>query len=476
MTTYIVRRLFEAVPVLLGVSILVFLFIHMIPGDPAVTLLGERATEESLTRIRERLGLTKPLFLNFRGSTATLLSGEDADLLVEPGGEEVAGTVTPAAVLSILEREDGWVKLSAVESEELQGWVNDPEAAVNELGVVTFSEERLPAVDEPVERGARRMGSNDVTAYTVLGVGEDGWYQVAWTKESLRVSGWVPEDSVEIAVRVLDSQYFIYMKNVLTGDLGRTIQGNIPISSELRRRLPATVELSFYALLLAVVVGVPIGVLSAVWRNSLIDTISMAGALIGVSMPIFWLGLMLIFIFSIRLQALPMVGRLAVSSDLEVVTGILTLDALLQGNWPAFVDAIKHLIMPSVVLSTIPISIIARMTRSSMLEVLGQDYIRAARAKGVVERRVINKHALRNALLPVVTVVGLQLGTLLSGAVLTETIFTWPGIGRWVFDAILKREYPIIQSVTLITAFIFVAINLLVDVSYALLNPRVRLS
>jgi peptide/nickel transport system permease protein len=161
---------------------------------------------------------------------------------------------------------------------------------------------------------------------------------------------------------------------------------------------------------------------------------------------------------------------------MKTITGIITLDALLQLNFPAFFDALKHLVMPSVVLATIPVSIIARITRSSMLEVLSQDYIRTARAKGVLERTVIFKHALRNALLPVVTVVGLQLGVLLSGAVLTETIFTWPGIGRWVFDSILKREYPIIQSVTLIVAFIFVMINLLVDISYAVLNPRIRLS
>ena len=193
-------------------------------------------------------------------------------------------------------------------------------------------------------------------------------------------------------------------------------------------------------------------------------------------MPIFWLGLVLIFIFSIQLQVLPMVGRVDVDIDLVRRTGFFTLDAILQGDPEALVDVLKHLIMPALVLSTIPISIIARITRSSMLEVLGQDYVRTARAKGLPKRIAISKHALRNALLPVVTVVGLQLGNLLSGAVLTETIFSWPGIGRWVFDSILKREYPIIQAVTLIVALMFVLINLLVDVLYAVLNPRIRLS
>ena len=476
MTTYIIRRLFEAIPVLFGVSVLVFLFIHIIPGDPAVTLLGERASEENVTEIRERLGLNKPLFLNFRGSTAVLTAGETAQLVDEPESHVVTGAVTSSDVLTILVREGGWVKISMVEWEELQGWVLDPEATVDELGVVTFSQERLRAYDEPRERGSRRLGSNESDGYTVTSVGEEaGWYQVTWNRIVSRQIGWLPEDQVDITVNILDSQYIIYMSAVLTGDLGNTIHGNIPIASELRRRMPATVELSVCALAIAVILGIPVGVLSAVRRNSLIDTASMTAALVGVSMPIFWLGLLLIFIFSIELHVLPMMGRLEIDTDVATITGIMTLDAILQGNWAALGDALKHLIMPSFVLATVPVSMIARITRSSMLEVLGQDYVRTARAKGVVERLVINKHALRNALLPVVTVVGLQLGVLLSGAILTESVFTWPGIGRWVFDAIMKREYPIIQSTTLIVAFIFVGINLLVDLSYGVLNPRVRL-
>ncbi len=474
MTTYIIRRLFEAIPVLLGVSILVFLFIHIIPGDPAVTLLGERATEENIQRIREQLGLNKPLFLNFGGSEARPI-GETAVLVEEPGSEVVTGEFSANARLTVIERTDGWVRLSAVEEETLQGWVQD-EAATEAGGTVRFSEERLRAFDEPVERGARRMGSIETNLLTVVSQGEDGWYEVTWSKELGRAIGWIQEDQVAITVRPLDSQYFIYMGRILRGDLGETIQGHIPITSELRRRLPATLELSLYALLISVIIGIPIGVMSAVWRNSLLDTLSMMGALIGVSMPIFWLGLMLIFIFSIQLQALPMIGRLDIDTELRVITGVLTVDALIQGNWKALFDALVHLTMPSLVLATIPISVIARITRSSMLEVLHQDYIRTARAKGLRERAVVFKHALRNALMPVVTVVGLQLGILLSGAVLTETIFTWPGIGRWVFDAILEREYPIIQSVTLIVAFLFVIINLAVDVLYGVLNPRIRLS
>jgi peptide/nickel transport system permease protein len=474
MTTYIIRRLLETIPVLFGVSVLVFLFVHIIPGDPAVTLLGERATDENVERIRERLGLNKPIFLNFKGSEATLLA-DSATLYEDPDGEEEA-EIDIEYALTILAREEGWVKVNAVIREELMGWVQDPDATVNNSGRVSFSQERLRAFDEPVERGAKRLGSIEAEELTFLNEGEDGWYEVAWTKEKDRRVGWLPEAAVDVIVRPFDSQYVIYMKNILSGDLGHTIQGNIPIANELRRRLPATMELSLYALLLAVVIGIPIGVLSAVWRNSLLDVFSMIGALVGVSMPIFWLGLVLIFIFSIQLRVLPMVGRVDVDTDLARITGFLTIDALLRLDWKAFVDVLKHLLMPALVLSTIPVSIIARITRSSMLEVLSQDYVRTARAKGLPKRVAVSKHALRNALLPVTTVVGLQLGNLLSGAVLTETIFSWPGIGRWVFDSILKREYPIIQSVTLIVALMFVLINLLVDVLYAVLNPRIRLS
>ncbi len=332
MVRYIIRRLFETIPVLIGVSIVVFSFVHLIPGDPALVMLGERASEENVAELRERLGLNEPL---------------------------------------------------------------------------------------PV-------------------------------------------------------QYLVFVGNILRGDLGRSIQGNKPVAGELARRFPATMELSFISLFLASILGIPIGVISAVKRNSLIDTASMVGALVGVSMPIFWLGLLLIFIFGVYLGWLPTGGRLDVTMDLEPITGMYTIDSLLRGDWDAFGNAVKHLVLPSIALSTIPLAIIARITRSAMLEVLHQDYIRTARAKGLHEKAVIFRHALRNALLPVVTVIGLQMGTLLSGAVLTETIFSWPGIGRWLFNSIQGRDYPIVQSVSLVIALIFVLVNLLVDLSYAWLNPRIR--
>jgi peptide/nickel transport system permease protein len=333
MTQYLIRRLVAVVPTLLGVSIIVFSFIHLIPGDPALAILGERATDESIAQVRTALGLDKPLW----------------------------------------------------------------------------------------------------------------------------------------------QQYLIYIGNVLRGDLGRSILRAEPVTEQLLHRFPATVELSLAAMLVAVIVGLPAGIVSAVRHNSLVDVGSMLVSLMGVSMPIFWLGLMASYLFGVVLRWLPTGGRLDPASVFQAQTNFVLLDTLMTGNQSAFVDAVRHLILPAVVLGTIPMAIIARMTRSAMLEVLGLDYIRTARAKGLSNFNVVLNHALRNALLPVVTIVGLQIGTLLGGAILTETIFSWPGIGRWVYEAIQARDYPIVQGVTLFLAFIFVMINLLVDLSYALLDPRIRL-
>lgn len=332
MTRYIIRRIFETIPVLIGASLAVFLLVHFIPGGPESVLLGERATDENVAELRARLGLDRPL----------------------------------------------------------------------------------------------------------------------------------PE------------QYIIYVGNILRGDLGHSVAGNISISDELRTRLPATMELALVALVIAVIVGVPLGIISAVRRGSWIDTGTMIFALLGVSMPIFWLGLLLLWFFGVYLGWLPFIGRLSPNVDIETRTGMYVIDAFLTGNWSGLVNAAKHLILPSITLATIPMAIIARITRSAMLEVLHMDYIRSARSKGLRERSVVGKHALRNAMLPVITVIGLQLGGLLGGAVLTETIFSWPGIGRWLFNSIQGRDYAIVQSVTLVVTTIFVTVNVLVDLSYAWLNPRIR--
>jgi len=344
MFRYSLRRVLGIIPVVFGISLLVFLLLRLIPGDPALLILGERATPSQREALREQLGLNKPLFFNFDSGN------------------------------------------------------------------------------------------------------------------------------------VFDSQYFIMMGDLLTGDLGTSIVRRTEVMNELRIRFPATIELTLFALLIASVVGITVGVLAATRRGSIVDTGSMLIALIGVSIPIFWLGLMFQVLFGIRLGWLPISLRLdpALSRGFNGPTGLYVLDGLLVGRPEITINALKHLLLPSVALATVPMAIIARMTRSAMLEVLSQDYVRTAWAKGLQERVVVTRHALRNALLPVVTIVGLQLGFLLGGAILTETIFAWPGVGTWILDGVLGRDYPVVQGGIIFVALIFVIVNMLVDLSYAFLDPRIQ--
>ncbi|NJL93258.1 MAG: ABC transporter permease [Anaerolineae bacterium] len=336
MMTYILRRLLESVPVLLGISVLSFSILHLIPGDPAVGILGDRATPENVERIREQLGLNRPLHV----------------------------------------------------------------------------------------------------------------------------------------------QYVNWMGNILEGDLGRSARGNVSINNELRTRFPATIELALAAMVISMAVGLPMGIIAAINRNTIIDTAVMMFALTGVSIPIFVLGLLMIYVFGVELGWLPFVGRMDINlvRDFEPITGLYTVDAILRGDWAVLEEALRRLALPALTLSTIPTAIIARITRSSMLETLNQDYIRTARAKGLRSNTIVLRHSLRNALLPIVTVIGLQLGALLSGAVLTETIFSWNGVGKWLLDSIIARDYPIVQAMTLLLAAIYIMINLLVDLLYAVIDPRIRYS
>jgi len=345
---YVIRRLIATIPTILGVTIVVFMFLRLIPGDPAVAMLGEHATEENVSRVREQFGLNRPTFLD---------------------------------------RE-------ALKQGDFKGFIN--------------------------------------------------------------------------------TQYFIYLGRLLRGDLGDSIHRRIPVAATLMQRFPATMELAFFSMFVAIIIGVPVGIISAARRNSILDSTTMVGSLIGVSMPIFWLGVMLIMLFAVILQWLPAGGRLSSSVEFTPTTNFYLIDSLLTFNIPAFVDSFQHIILPAIALATIPMAVTARMTRSSMLDVLQEDYVRTARAKGVTERLVLYRHALKNAFLPIITIIGLQFGLLLAGAVLTETIFSWPGIGKWVYDSILARDYPIVQGGTLLIALIFVLINLLVDVSYAYLDPRIH--
>ena len=274
--------------------------------------------------------------------------------------------------------------------------------------------------------------------------------------------------------RPLPVQYAVYLWHAIRGDFGDSLETHRKVIVEFFPRFPATIELSLGAITVALLVGIPIGLLSAAQPNSIFDRIGMAVALTGVSLPVFWLGLMLVYIFSVYLHSLPTSGQLGIYYTLRAVTRIDVLDGLLTGNFPAAGDALRHLILPSITLSSYSTAIIARMTRASMLDALHQDYIRTARAKGLAGRAVVIGHGLRNALLPVVTVIGLQVGSLLTGAILTETIFSWPGVGRFMYDSILFRDYPVILAGILLFSLVFVLVNLCVDVLYAFLDPRIR--
>lgn len=330
MIAWILRRLAETVPVLLGITLVAFAFLHALPGEPARTMLGPRASAAQVEQVRRDLGLDRPLW----------------------------------------------------------------------------------------------------------------------------------------------AQYGDFLARLAQGDLGRSIRRHEPVSSELARTFPATVELSVAATAVAVVVGMPLGVLAALRRGTWVDALCTAVSLAGVSIPIFWLGLMLILAFASHLGWLPFGGRAEVS--FPVVTGFYTVDSLLSGQPAAVLDVWAHLALPALTLATVPLAVIARMTRSALLEVLGEDYVRTAVAKGLTPRQVLLRHALRNAMLPVVTVVGLQFGSLLGGAVLTETVFQWPGVGRMVVEAVFARDYPLVQGGVLVVAAAFCLVNLAVDLSYGFLDPRIR--
>ncbi|PSM16778.1 ABC transporter permease subunit [Nitratireductor sp. StC3] len=274
--------------------------------------------------------------------------------------------------------------------------------------------------------------------------------------------------------RPLWEQYFDFLGGIATGDLGNSLVTKKPVFDEFFALFPATLELSICAIIFAMLLGIPAGVLAATRRGSWLDQTVMGTALVGYSMPIFWWGLLLIILFSGILQWTPVSGRVSLLYFFPPVTGFMLIDSLLSGQKGAFTSAVSHLILPTIVLGTIPLAVIARQTRSAMLEVLGEDYVRTARAKGLAPVRVIGLHALRNALIPVITTIGLQVGVLLGGAILTETIFSWPGIGKWMVDSIFRRDYPAVQGGLLMIAVVVMLVNLIVDLLYGLINPKIR--
>lgn len=271
----------------------------------------------------------------------------------------------------------------------------------------------------------------------------------------------------------LGTQLLYFVKGVIKGDLGNSITRGVPVTRLILDVLPATLELAFASAFISLLIAIPIGIISAVKQNSFIDRLAMGGAFFGISMPIFWLGIVLIIIFSLNLGWTPTYGRISNDIALQKITGFLVLDSLITGNWEAFINCIKHLILPSITLGAIMAATVARVMRSSMLEVLRNDYVVLARAKGVSEFKVIVKHAARNALIPTVTVIGLEMGIFLGGNMIVETVFGWPGMGRLVVDGIFQRDYPLVQGVVMFYAFTFVTINLIVDILYTFINPKI---
>jgi peptide/nickel transport system permease protein len=334
MLRFVVRRLLLLIPIIIGLSLLIFFWIRALPGGPTEALLGERATPAAVAQIRHNLGLDKPIY----------------------------------------------------------------------------------------------------------------------------------------------EQYWAYVRTTAEGNLGISIASRRPVTTEIRERFPATVELTFAAMIFALSLGVPLGFYAAKRHGGTFDHASLVGSLIGISIPIFFLAIILKYIFSVRLGWLPSIGRQSVLINADHPTGFYVLDGIVTGNWAAAWDAIKHLILPAIALGSIPLAIIARITRASALDVQNEDYVRTARAKGMSPQIVDRRHVMRNALLPVVTIVGLQFGLLLGGAVLTETVFAIPGMGSWLAQAIFNRDYPVIQGGVLFLAIVFVFVNLLVDLSYGFLNPRIRVS
>jgi len=273
----------------------------------------------------------------------------------------------------------------------------------------------------------------------------------------------------------LPVQLWLFLKNAVQGDLGYSYVQKTPVVDLIKERLPATIELAAAALIFSLIVALPVGILSAVWQNSIIDRLSMAGSFLGISMPGFWLGIILILLFSVRLHWLPVQGRIDYDDHLVTQTGFFVLDSILTGNHTALVSSIKHLILPGITLGAGAASVVARVIRSSMLETLRSDYVILARSKGVSEWDVVLKHALRNALIPTVTVIGLQVGVLLGGNMIVETVFSWPGLGRMVVNAIFARDFPLVQGSVMVYAFTFVFANLIVDILYTYLNPKITL-
>jgi peptide/nickel transport system permease protein len=468
---HILTRALMTIPMVLILVTLVFVILRVMPGDPALAMLRETASEEQIRNLRHALGLDKPILFNFRGSTA--IARQSSSLYDDPAVDsEVLRPIEEGEKLRITgwASEEGWLWLGL--TEDVSGWVRADDLHIGVWGRI-FSTARVASETEMyADTAGNQIGQRLGVGKTVKWVGVEGdWVEVVASEQ---IEGWAPAGQFATRVNPFDSQYFNYLWNLLRGDLGTSMTQKRPVRLEIADRFPATLELAIGGMAVTMLVGISTGAFAAQKRRSPLDYGLRIFSIVIYSVPIFWLGLVLQMILGVRFGWLPVAGRIGPEMAPRDITGLYVLDSLLTLNMPSLSSAIKYMIMPSLTLGLYLSGIFTRLTRSNMLDVLGQDYIMAARARGIPERVVVYKHGLKNAFIPILTMMGLQFALLLGGAVLTETTFSWPGLGHMLVRRIYDRDFSTIQGTIVVFAFLVAGVSLLVDVIYAYIDPRIR--
>jgi len=469
---HILTRLLMTIPMVWILVTLVFLILRVMPGDPALAMLRETASAEQLRNLRHVLGLDKPILLNFRGSTAiarqasSLYEDPDLDSLVlRPieQGQKLRITGWESSV-------DGWLWLGV--TEHVRGWARAADLRRGLWGQILSTAETKAETDMYTDLSGGQAIARLRVGETVKRVGVEGdWVEIIATRQ---IEGWAPAGQFGTRANPFDSQYFNYLWNLVRGDLGTSMTQRRPVRLEIADRFPATLELAISGMIITTLIGVSTGALAAQKRRSPLDYGLRIFSIMIYSVPIFWLGLILQMILGVRLGWLPVAGRIGPEMAPRDITGLYVLDSLLTLNVPSLLSALKYTIMPSLTLGLYLSGVFTRLTRSNMLDVLRQDFIMAARARGIPERVVVYRHGLKNAFIPILTMMGLQFALLLAGAVLTETTFSWPGLGHMLVRRIYDRDFSTIQGTIVVFAFLVAAVSLLVDVIYAYIDPRIR--
>jgi peptide/nickel transport system permease protein len=468
---HILRRTLMTIPMVLILITVVFLILRVMPGDPALAMLRETASEEQLRNLRHALGLDKPVLFNFRGSTA--IAEQPTNLYRDP--------LLDSPVLLPIEEgdklritgwasEEGWLWLGTPQT--VTGWVAEGNLDFGLLGHLFSTAKATSEVEVfSLPSGGESIGRTTTDLRLKVLQVADGQAEISYT---IQLEGWAPAAQFDLRINPFDSQYFIYLADLLRGDLGQSMSQRRPVSAEIADRFPATLELAIGGMVLAVIIGVLTGAFAAQKRRSPLDYALRLYSIIIYSIPIFWLGLMLQMILGVRFGWLPIAGRIAPEMAPRHITGLYVLDSLFTLNFASLGSALKYLLMPSITLGLYLSGIFTRLTRSNMLYVLQQDFVTAARARGIEESVVVYKHALKNAFIPILTMLGLQFALLLGGAVLTETTFSWPGLGQMLVKRIYDRDFSTIQGTIVVFALLVAGVSLLVDIIYAYIDPRIR--